>query len=169
MSSYSFCHDWYKGSLLNVDVMCQSDPQSDEWIELLSSCKLKYKKKIVCWTQEGVINVWSWGTWGDISDTFPVHTQSIGYWTQMTIQSSLVQLIAYRLFTIHPDITLRKHTWYRYWYKWTTNNRENCWVRFKYIKKKLQVASSCCFYDDGMAWIYVLLCQKFSEEIGLHL
>ncbi len=52
----------------------KSDDQEDE---LLSMCIMKRGKKVVCGTQNGVINFWSWNTWGDISDRFPGHPQSI--------------------------------------------------------------------------------------------
>ena len=52
----------------------KSDDQEDE---LLSLCLMKHGKKVVCGTQQGVLNFWSWGTWGDISDRFPGHPQSI--------------------------------------------------------------------------------------------
>ncbi len=32
---------------------------------------------MVVGSQEGILNVWSWGDWGDISDRFPGHPQSI--------------------------------------------------------------------------------------------
>lgn len=52
----------------------KSDNQEDE---LLSMCLMKHGKKLVVGTQQGVLNFWSWGTWGDISDRFPGHPQSI--------------------------------------------------------------------------------------------
>jgi WD40 repeat protein len=55
-------------------ILRKSDAQDDE---LLSMCLMKNGKKVVCGTQQGVLNFWSWGTWGDISDRFPGHPQSI--------------------------------------------------------------------------------------------
>lgn len=55
-------------------ILRKSDAQDDE---LLSMCVMKNGKKVVCGTQQGVLNFWSWGTWGDISDRFPGHPQSI--------------------------------------------------------------------------------------------
>jgi hypothetical protein len=52
----------------------RSDNQEDE---LLSMCLMKRGKKVVCGTHQGVLNFWSWGTWGDISDRFPGHPLSI--------------------------------------------------------------------------------------------
>lgn len=51
-----------------------SDDMEDE---LLSITVMKHGKKVVCGTQEGVLAVWSWGTWGDMSDRFPGHPASI--------------------------------------------------------------------------------------------
>ena len=52
----------------------QSDDQEDE---LLSVIVVKHGKKVVCGTQEGVLAVWSFGTWGDHGHRFPGHPQSI--------------------------------------------------------------------------------------------
>lgn len=52
----------------------KSDDQEDE---LLSMTLMKHGKKVVVGTQQGVLNFWSFGTWGDISDRFPGHPQSI--------------------------------------------------------------------------------------------
>jgi len=51
-----------------------SDPQDDE---LLSLQIIKNGRKVVCGTQDGVLAIWSWGTWGDVSDRFPGHPTSI--------------------------------------------------------------------------------------------
>ncbi|KAG7359236.1 WD repeat-containing protein [Nitzschia inconspicua] len=51
-----------------------SDDQEDE---LLSLQIMKHGKKVVCGTQEGVLSIFSWGTWGDCSDRFPGHPSSI--------------------------------------------------------------------------------------------
>ena len=52
----------------------QSDDQEDE---LLSVLVMKNGKKVVCGTQEGVLAVWTWGTWGDQGHRMPGHPQSI--------------------------------------------------------------------------------------------
>jgi len=52
----------------------RSDNMEDE---LLSVTLLKYGKKAVVGTQEGILNIWSWGYWGDVSDRFPGHPGSI--------------------------------------------------------------------------------------------
>ena len=51
-----------------------SDDQEDE---LLSLQVIKGGKKVVVGTQEGILDIWSWGTWGDISDRMPGHPSSI--------------------------------------------------------------------------------------------
>jgi WD40 repeat protein len=52
----------------------QSDNMEDE---LLSIVILKHGSKVVCGTQDGILDIWTWGQWGDISDRFPGHPQSI--------------------------------------------------------------------------------------------
>ncbi|KAG5178016.1 WD40-repeat-containing domain protein [Tribonema minus] len=52
----------------------RSDDQEDE---LLSVQVLKGGRKVACGTQNGVIALWSWGTWGDCSDRFPGHPHSV--------------------------------------------------------------------------------------------
>lgn len=52
----------------------RSDDQEDE---LLSLQVMKNGRKVVCGTGEGVLSIFSWGTWGDLSDRFPGHPQSI--------------------------------------------------------------------------------------------
>jgi WD40 repeat protein len=57
-----------------ADTTRTSDHQDDE---LLSLCVLKSGKKVVCGTQTGTLAIFSWGTWGDISDMFPGHPSSV--------------------------------------------------------------------------------------------
>lgn len=45
--------------------------------ELLSLSILKGNQKVLCGTSEGVINIFNWGEWGNISDRFPGHPLSI--------------------------------------------------------------------------------------------
>ena len=52
----------------------RSDDQEDE---LLSLQIMKNGRKVVCGTGEGVLSVFSWGIWGDVSDRFPGHPQSV--------------------------------------------------------------------------------------------
>lgn len=51
-----------------------SDDQEDE---LLSLEIMKNGRKVVCGSQEGVLSIFSWNTWGDCSDRFPGHPSSI--------------------------------------------------------------------------------------------
>lgn len=68
--------DLRKGPRLkpNESAIRRSDVQDDE---ILSIKIIKNGRKVVCGTQDGVLAVWSWGTWGDISDRFPGHPASI--------------------------------------------------------------------------------------------
>mmetsp|Transcript_30898 Transcript_30898/g.55990 ORF Transcript_30898/g.55990 Transcript_30898/m.55990 type:complete len:559 (-) Transcript_30898:68-1744(-) len=52
----------------------QSDNQEDE---LLSLTLLKKSTKLLCGTQQGILSLFSYNEWGDISDRFPGHPQSI--------------------------------------------------------------------------------------------
>jgi WD40 repeat protein len=80
----------------------RSDDQGDE---LLSVKVMKHGKKVVCGTQEGVLAVWSWGTWGDISDRFPGHPQSIDALCKVDEDTLLTGSSdgLVRLVQIHPD------------------------------------------------------------------
>lgn len=52
----------------------KSDELEDE---LLSVAVIKNGRKVVCGSQDGVIVIFSWGTWGDMSDRFPGHPESV--------------------------------------------------------------------------------------------
>ena len=52
----------------------KSDEQEHE---LLCVEVVKRGRKVVVGAQDGVLNLWSWGTWGDLSDRFPGHPESI--------------------------------------------------------------------------------------------
>lgn len=52
----------------------KSDELEDE---LLSVSVIKNGKKVVCGSQDGVLVIFSWGTWGDMSDRFPGHPDSV--------------------------------------------------------------------------------------------
>ncbi|RKP20513.1 WD40 repeat-like protein [Rozella allomycis CSF55] len=56
------------------DVLARSDNMEDE---LLSLAVMHNNKKVVCGTQEGVLQIYSYGYWGDMSDRFPHHPPSI--------------------------------------------------------------------------------------------
>ncbi|XP_060084294.1 WD repeat-containing protein 55-like [Ylistrum balloti] len=45
--------------------------------ELLSLARLKEKGKVICGSGEGVLNIFNWGEWGNISDRFPGHPLSV--------------------------------------------------------------------------------------------
>jgi len=80
----------------------QSDHQEDE---LLSIKIMKHGKKVVCGTGEGVLSVFSYGTWGDVSDRFPGHPNSIDALVKVDEDTLLTGssdgLI--RVVSIHPD------------------------------------------------------------------
>ena len=80
----------------------QSDEQGDE---LLSMVVLKGGKKVVVGSQEGVLNVWSWGTWGDISDRFPGHPMSVDALLKVDENTILTGSSdgVVRVVTIQPD------------------------------------------------------------------
>lgn len=73
--------------------------------ELLSIQIMKNGRKVVCGTGEGVLSVFSWGTWGDVSDRFPGHPQSIDGLLKIDEDTLLTGssdgLI--RVVQIHPD------------------------------------------------------------------
>jgi len=52
----------------------KSDNQEDE---LLSLVLLKNSTKLLCGSQQGILSLFSYNIWGDISDRFPGHPQSI--------------------------------------------------------------------------------------------
>lgn len=45
--------------------------------ELLSVEIMKGGKTVVCGSQGGIVNLWDWGSWANISDRFPGHPESI--------------------------------------------------------------------------------------------
>ena len=55
-------------------VVRRSDDQEDE---LLSIQLMKNGRKVVCGSGEGILSIFSWGTWGDVSDRFPGHPASV--------------------------------------------------------------------------------------------
>ncbi|CAG8454110.1 14633_t:CDS:10 [Ambispora leptoticha] len=56
------------------NLLAMSDNQDDE---LLSIAIIKSGRKAVVGSQEGILNLFSWGNWGDCSDRFPGHPNSI--------------------------------------------------------------------------------------------
>lgn len=89
-----------KGAI--VDTTRKSDHLDDE---LLSLCVLKSGKKVVCGTQTGALSIFSWGTWGDISDRFPGHPSSVE--TLLKIDENTILTGSsdgsIRVVQIHPD------------------------------------------------------------------
>ena len=73
--------------------------------ELLSMQIMKNGRKVVCGTGEGILAVWSWGTWGDVSDRFPGHPSSVDAILKVDEDTLLTGssdgLI--RVVQIHPD------------------------------------------------------------------
>ncbi|KAK3099283.1 hypothetical protein FSP39_002018 [Pinctada imbricata] len=45
--------------------------------EFLSLSLVKHKQKVICGSGEGVLNIFNWGEWGNISDRFPGHPMSV--------------------------------------------------------------------------------------------
>eukprot|EP00978_Attheya_sp_CCMP212_P013282 scaffold33389_cov54-Attheya_sp.AAC.5 len=79
-----------------------SDDQEDE---LLSVIVMKKGKKVVCGTQEGILSIWSWGVWGDVSDRFPGHPSSIDALLKVDEDTFLTGSSdgLVRIVQIHPD------------------------------------------------------------------
>ncbi|EDQ92783.1 uncharacterized protein MONBRDRAFT_21907 [Monosiga brevicollis MX1] len=61
-------HNW------NTQKSKVSDQMEDE---LLSVVVMKHHKKVVCGTQGGTINLFSWGLWGDFTDRMTNHPTSV--------------------------------------------------------------------------------------------
>lgn len=55
-------------------MLAMSANQDDE---LMSICIVKDRRKVVVGSQEGVLNIYSWGDWGDCTDRFIGHPNSI--------------------------------------------------------------------------------------------
>jgi hypothetical protein len=65
----------------------QSDNQDDE---LLSLCLIKNSSKVLCTSQQGILSLFSYGTWGDISDRFPGHPQSVDALLKIDEETQLI-------------------------------------------------------------------------------
>jgi WD repeat-containing protein 55 len=91
-----------KEQRLPPGVIRRSDPQDDE---LLSLCILKHGTKVVCGTTEGVLAIFSYGTWGDVSDRFPGHPSSIDAILKVDEDTILTGSSDgfIRVVSIHPD------------------------------------------------------------------
>jgi WD40 repeat protein len=81
-----------------------SDPQDDE---LLSLLLMKNGRKVVAGTQQGVLAIWSWGIWGDVSDRFPTAHQGSSIDAMLQIDQDTILTGSsdglLRVVTIHPD------------------------------------------------------------------
>jgi WD40 repeat protein len=86
ISGFTYNHD--ASTLLSVSgdgTLCAYDVRkatntyrSDEQeAELLCVQCIKGGKKVICGTQDGVILIFSWGKWGDCSDRYPGHPQTV--------------------------------------------------------------------------------------------
>ncbi|EDO47048.1 predicted protein [Nematostella vectensis] len=64
-------------SVFNVRRHKHEDSSDNVETELLSLAIVKGGRKVVCGTGEGTLNIFSWGEWGDLSDRFPGHPQSV--------------------------------------------------------------------------------------------
>lgn len=60
---------------LRKNVLAGKSDELDD--ELLSVSVIKNGRKVVCGSQDGVLVIFSWGTWGDMSDRFPGHPDSV--------------------------------------------------------------------------------------------
>ncbi|GLD97506.1 hypothetical protein PINS_up006196 [Pythium insidiosum] len=60
---------------LRKNVLAGKSDELDD--ELLSVSVIKNGRKVVCGSQDGVLVIFSWGTWGDMSDRFPGHPESV--------------------------------------------------------------------------------------------
>ncbi|KAI9918444.1 hypothetical protein PsorP6_011507 [Peronosclerospora sorghi] len=60
---------------LRKNVLAGKSDELDD--ELLSVAVIKNGRKIVCGSQDGVLVIFSWETWGDMSDRFPGHPDSV--------------------------------------------------------------------------------------------
>ena len=80
----------------------QSDDQEDE---LLSIQIIKNGRKVVCGTGQGVLAVFSFGTWGDVSDRFPGHPASVDALLKLDEDTLLTGASdgLIRVVSIHPD------------------------------------------------------------------
>ncbi|XP_031551133.1 WD repeat-containing protein 55-like [Actinia tenebrosa] len=64
-------------SVFNVRRQKLENKSDNVETELLSVAIVKGGRKVVCGTGEGALNIFSWGEWGDFSDRFPGHPQSV--------------------------------------------------------------------------------------------
>lgn len=67
------------GTLSVLNIRRQSVQERSDHLdgELLSVAVVKGGRKVVCGSGNGILNLFSWGQWGDISDRFPGHPLSV--------------------------------------------------------------------------------------------
>ena len=71
-------YDMKKGSSINNKGELSGYERSDDQEAELNCCVIiKNGKKIVCGTHEGVLLVFTWGHWGDCSDRYPGHPETV--------------------------------------------------------------------------------------------
>jgi WD40 repeat protein len=77
----------------------------DQEAELSCVCLCKSGRKVLCGTQDGVILVFSWGRWGDCSDRFPGHPETVDCMLRVdestVLTGSSDGLI--RVLSVHPN------------------------------------------------------------------
>ncbi len=56
---------------------CVARHPSESHNTLTHHALLQNGNKVVCGTQEGVLDIFNWGEWGDLSDRFVGHPQSV--------------------------------------------------------------------------------------------
>ena len=64
-------YDLRKPSIKNVQ------RSEDQEVEISCIETIKYGKKVVCGTQDGVLLIFSWDKWGDQSDRYPGHPETV--------------------------------------------------------------------------------------------
>jgi hypothetical protein len=75
-----------KMGLRKLSLLKRSDDQEQD---LLCLQVMQYGKKVAVGTLDGVLNVWSWGKWADLSDRFPGHPESIQVMLKLDEQTVL--------------------------------------------------------------------------------
>ncbi|RLN96627.1 hypothetical protein BBJ28_00017124 [Nothophytophthora sp. Chile5] len=90
---------------LRKNVLAGKSDELDD--ELLSVSVIKNGKKIVCGSQDGVLVIFSWGTWGDMSDRFPGHPDSVEAILKVDEDTILTGssdgIVRYEVVQLHPN------------------------------------------------------------------
>ncbi|XP_062514519.1 WD repeat-containing protein 55-like [Corticium candelabrum] len=92
-------------SVLNMRRSRLEARSDNQEVELLSAALVKNGNKVVCGGGDGVLSIWSWGEWGDISDRLPGHPSSIDACISITDSMVCTGCLdgAIRLVEIHPN------------------------------------------------------------------